>query len=655
MAKKKKSASSNNDTKKTESLQQDKQAAAAVAANQSSKSNTLRKRKKTVVLEPRRSNGLSAFLLSPIAFVVIVIPLLIKVITYDPLLERYDWFPPVTDYADIFLYVKQQALVVVGVLLFIILLFYLWYERKRVKLPWILLPLGIFALLCLLSALFSEDRDIAFRGSFDQFESVLALLAYALLVFYTVVVIQTEREIQWFMICLSIGALIMGTLGMFQAFGLDFIRTDFAKNLFFDGKDASFNVADIKTYMTLFNPNYVGVYVGLLAPIFLVRLIFARKLPQFLFSLLLVVELLISLYGSGSKAGILAIGAALLFLFPFLFRQIIKRWYLVIPAFTLLICTFLTMNNLRDNAYTNSIRNALKLTESEPALTELTHENGIRLTYQKNKMVIYYYGTATEAGYFLIQDENGNELAYEVDYDNCIYTLTDPRFTGISAYCENKEGVGIIPIVKVGNTVWKFLPSDINAQSFQYIREYYNGGVVVAEVLSKIETPETAIFTKYPSFFSGRGFIWARTIPLLKDHIFLGCGADTFAVVYPHTDYVGRRNAGYFDQIMTKPHSLYLQIAVQDGVLALLAFLALYLMYFLSSIKLYCRGKLTTSLSQTGLAIFIGTVAYMIMGISNDSSITTAPLFWAVLGIGITVNLMVTRRKRLEAEALEQA
>ena len=40
----------------------------------------------------------------------------------------------------------------------------------------------------------------------------------------------------------------------------------------------------------------------------------------------------------------------------------------------------------------------------------------------------------------------------------------------------------------------------------------------------KIVPAETAIFTDYEWLASGRGYIWSRTIPLLKDNIILGSG-----------------------------------------------------------------------------------------------------------------------------------
>ena len=43
-------------------------------------------------------------------------------------------------------------------------------------------------------------------------------------------------------------------------------------------------------------------------------------------------------------------------------------------------------------------------------------------------------------------------------------------------------------------------------------------------------------------------------------------------------------------------------------------------------------------MEQTGVSIFIGTIAYLITGISNDSTITVAPIYWVLIGIGIALN-----------------
>ena len=89
---------------------------------------------------------------------------------------------------------------------------------------------------------------------------------------------------------------------------------------------------------------------------------------------------------------------------------------------------------------------------------------------------------------------------------------------------------------------------------------------------------------------------------------------------------------------ITKPHNLYLQIAVQSSVVSLLCFLVFYVWYFISSLRLYFKQRLDTPLVITGFAIMLGTLGYMISGLANDSTITVAPLYWALMGLGIGIN-----------------
>ena len=145
--------------------------------------------------------------------------------------------------------------------------------------------------------------------------------------------------------------------------------------------------------------------------------------------------------------------------------------------------------------------------------------------------------------------------------------------------------------------------------------------------------------------FSKRGYIWARTIPLLKANWLLGSGPDTFTIEFPQDDYIGLENYGYKGSIVTKPHNMYLQMGVQTGVISLMAFLAFYMMYFIQSIRIYIKGKFDTYASQLGVAIFLASIGYMIAGITNDSTITVAPIFWILMGIGMSMNRIVKKRE----------
>ena len=165
---------------------------------------------------------------------------------------------------------------------------------------------------------------------------------------------------------------------------------------------------------------------------------------------------------------------------------------------------------------------------------------------------------------------------------------------------------------------------------------------------SEIVSAEAFGFENHQRSFSGRGYIWSRTLPLLKDHIFLGSGPDTFVLEFPQDDYLHMRKNGFADTIMTKPHSWYLQVGVQTGVISLLCLLAFYIWYAVQSVRLYAFRKLSTQTEAFGMAAFIGSIGYMISGISNDSMVVTAPVFWGLMGLGVAANVMVQKNRKKE-------
>jgi hypothetical protein len=141
---------------------------------------------------------------------------------------------------------------------------------------------------------------------------------------------------------------------------------------------------------------------------------------------------------------------------------------------------------------------------------------------------------------------------------------------------------------------------------------------------------------------TNRGYLWSRTIPLLKDSIFLGNGSDTFALCFPQQDYVAKLK--YYANpymIADKPHNMYLQIAMNTGIVSLLSVLVIFLYYISTSIKIYLTNNIRTAYSTVSLGVFLGTSAYMVTALCNDSLISVAPVFWIMLGLGYAVNFKV--------------
>lgn len=97
-------------------------------------------------------------------------------------------------------------------------------------------------------------------------------------------------------------------------------------------------------------------------------------------------------------------------------------------------------------------------------------------------------------------------------------------------------------------------------------------------------------------------------------------------------------NVGYGGSLVTKPHNMFLQIAIQTGGISLLAFLAIFVIYFVESFCMYFRKTAYRSSEIFGIGILLGTFGYLVTGLANDSTVCVAPVYWCLLGVGMAVN-----------------
>ncbi|MDD3148747.1 MAG: O-antigen ligase family protein, partial [Candidatus Riflebacteria bacterium] len=155
-----------------------------------------------------------------------------------------------------------------------------------------------------------------------------------------------------------------------------------------------------------------------------------------------------------------------------------------------------------------------------------------------------------------------------------------------------------------------------------------------------VEEVEAFGFSGCQGLASNRGYIWSRTLPLLKKAIFVGYGPDTFAAHFPNHDYLGKLRvwgSGIFTMI-EKPHNLFLQVGINSGLISLLAILVLFAVYLYESICLYWRCCFCRASEIVGLGLMAAVVAYLVAAMFNDSIVGIAPVFWGVLGMGIAAN-----------------
>lgn len=596
-------------------------------------------------------------LMFPLAIIIIIVPLLVYEYVFTPSIANEAWFPDANIASDYFLFYKSILVISIGFLSLVTLL-YKQFASKHKPFMYIQhwqIPLAFYAIFVFVSSLASSYKNVSWNGTYEQFETCLVLLSYCILAYYSYYAVKTEHDVQSIIRILLIGITIMCFIGLLQLIGADPLSSQLGKYLISADKskealDAmSFNFEKNRVSLTLMNPNYVGVYASMLFPITMGLAILLKDTSKKIVSGILTVLLAVAVFGSQSKTGlIILIGTTILVIIA-LYKKIFTNKKIVLIAglaFVVLIAGFFTVNAMQDNAYLNSIKNALSQKEQEHILESIeTKEDHVEIKYNGNTVLLRCELDAESKIDFSVTDIEGNNIKAKYDDTTMTFTLADESFNSLSVTPIFLSQDGIFGCeVKIDNSTWYF-KSKTETEGYAYMNKYGR--------FDQIVTAESSLFKGKEMLFSGRGYLWSRTIPLLKDNILIGQGPSTFVYAFPQNDYVGKYNNNFDSQVVTKPHNLYLQMAVETGVISAIAFIVLCLMYIVQCIMTYHKSALDSLVEQSGVLICISVIAYMVSGIINDSNVGVAPIFWVLLGVGFACNQIIknerARKKKLES------
>ncbi|MBO4414586.1 MAG: O-antigen ligase family protein, partial [Lachnospiraceae bacterium] len=585
------------------------------------------------------SKAFKWFTLVPLIAVLGILPLIVRTYWYDCGLADYDFFDYQAEQPDFFLHGKMVLFLFLSFVMLCLLIAKLVVEKKEIRFSKIFVPLGVYGLLALLSSIFSDHQPFPWTGIFSHFESVFVLLGYIITAYYAFLFVSDTHDIQVLLSALAVSTLIMVALGISQAFFTDFFNTELGYKMIVPSslrsamprEDMIFSFQEGSVYLTLFNPNYVGSYAALLSPLFLIMVFANKKIYLKILYILMYVGVLIALFGSGSRSGFIGIGLSMLLLLVLFARRSLKFWIPVGAIAIVSLGVFMFYLKYTNSNIVDRFKEALDLSTTEVTypLTRIeTNDNDVVLTWKGNNIHLQFEPETLSFGIF---DDSRAQLSAEINPDNNTIMIADERFKEITikpVYLDESHSL---------------LGFEVNA-SGTYVFARYNNTYYFFSVYGKLVKHNNAEATKWlyshPGFLGKRGFIWAKTLPLLKDNIFLGSGADTFIFEFPGTDFLSFKNSGYESQVMTKPHNMYLQIGVQTGIISLIAFLAFYFMYLVFCIITSLKMKKHTFCSYVSGGIAAGTFGYMVTAIINDSTIAVAPLYWALLGIGLAACLM---------------
>lgn len=592
----------------------------------------------------------------PVMAAIAFVPLIVTVKQYETGLAEYEWFSNVSQSVDLFLYWKGRALILLAVVMFAFLAFRLVNKDRRVafweklRRPEVLCIL-VYFLFAAVSAVCSEYRDFALSGSYEQWEGFNVLAAYVMLLLYTYVTTGTEKMVRFIFYSLILGSFVVGLIGTFQYLQMDFFRSDagrFLMNLLSREKmNYRFNFSDGWVYATLYNPNYVGSYAALALPLVIAAAVMDwKKIPPFWNILAIVTTCLltITLLGSQSMTGIVSVAAGLLFFIVFMWRRMVRSLgYKKIAAGAVALVVFagamcfLFPEQIRFG--TDKLFHPTK--DYHVIQSMLDTEKGLRVKTVKGD-IFYLTLPDSPSMPFTVKEEDGTALPLKGEKEGEYFTFSDGRYENFRLYplkvrVSGRELIAVRIFNPTINKQWTIVRAD--------------GGHKVLTIHKKLaalrEIPSIG-FSDNLHFGDKRGYIWSRTFPLLGKSMLIGSGPDTFTEVFPNDDYVGKTNMNYDGVAVTKPHNMYLQIWVQTGFVSLLAFLALFFLYFLSSLRLYYRRELGV-LEQIGVAVMTGCFSYMTAGLANDSTVSVAPVYWGLLGLGLAVNALVLRKDKLDS------
>jgi hypothetical protein len=608
-----------------------------------------KKIKNTITID-YENKRLSVFYFLPLLLIAGFVPLIVFA-KYVDLLDTTQalYWTGQKQYLDFFSYWKAQWVVALTVIaLFFYIILYLQKKLPFKNLKQYYIPLGIYAIFVITSTIFAIDTQTALWGFVDMYQGMFVLLGYVLITFLTINFVNNERDVTLFVKAFLFLMIVEGTLGIGQYFGFDFLQTKLGNDLILPDKlvveNLSFSFGPKTIYGTLFNTNFVGSFATLMLPLSVAFLLGAKTTKQRIISVITTILMIFVWIGCNSRAGYLGIAVAAIFA-VWLFRKIIRKYWIGFVGLSLvLVAVLVGLNHASDGLIISRIKsfnlgeaieNAKKIDERELQFKDIRlDKNNVSIVTDKSILNLKMDGDKL---YFL--DENFTEL--EITTRGNKITINDKSYNNYSFFiAENYPGIRVYE-------PW-------SGKSIDFY--FSNNGVKILGSGGRLTEPMVAERFKpldgLERFMSGRGYIWSRSIPMLKTYLIKGAGADNYAMVFPQDDFIAKIKVfSNTNIVVDKPHNMYLQIAINTGVISLISLLTVWGIYIISSLKLYRRIRFNSLDNFIGASCFVSVIGYLIAGIFNDHVLSVAPLFWIILGIGISINARLHENMKKEAEA----
>lgn len=495
---------------------------------------------------------------------------------------------------------------------------------------------GIFIVMTVLSAVFSRYHATVRRGSPSEYESVYVLAAYMLL-FLGGMNYFCYENVSRLLKCIMLGlALVTIVLTCVEAFYKPLLEIGWIKNMItpsaYKGIVSDLRVSGFSDMvgLTFYNPNYYGGFCILIFPFMWNSFLTENKrIWQIIYGIASAGMIFCVLESQASASFYVLIAEILLTLIIHI-RSIKHMWKrLIVYIFAMMLVIIVTnvisggklFKYGKDIAANETIDEVNGKTDKFQLDDIKLENNKLRIIGPDRELCII-----VNDGILQFMDGSGNKLMVS-NTDDVIHF--------------DNEGYNMVSItLNSYNQIVIDLGYDDTIEFYVSDNMFYGVGQNGSKI-TEVSMDKRWGKRLYP-LFTGRGYAWVNTLPMLGKTIVIGHGAGTFAYYFKQNDYVGLLNThGSTKFVIDKPHSMYLQTAMEEGCIALAATLIIFVMAicnYLVNCKCVelCYNNKSHNLASIAGASFVAGVGFMIYGLVNDSMVTVNPVFWIILGICVS-------------------
>ncbi len=573
----------------------------------------------------------------PVIFLVSIFLFAIHAVIVKTGLEGTFWYGNDEYTVDIYAYFRMQVFIVVSVISIVYLVISVFSGSAKVYKNKVYIPMIIYVVMTVISYMASDYKYMAAVGFFERYENTFVLIGYMAITFYAMNMINDERAFKLIFYIFSGCCAVLGIWGILQIFGIDvyslpswlYINSEVSEV-------ASLNIKNIISSVRWFftNQNYSSFFMVFPICISAMLIICSQKIQWKIAFAVLLALMFYSLFNAKSLGGMVGVAvSAIAGLVVFNKKLIEWKTSVVLIIIAGIVSAAVSLPSIMGEI--SSVTPVASLF-SKTAYADDAQQEGLKyvdidyVITDGNNIVFNFAGTEitieTQNGQVLgVYGADGSEIGLNTDYMQISEgELEDTGYKTVN--------------VKTANATWRF--ADLNGELY-FVTPSGKG--------AKLDKVESFGFENSQDFATYRGYIWSRTLPLLKDTILIGHGADTFAMYFPQADYAGKYNIGYFSDtrnvIVDKPHNMYLGIAVNTGVISLIAVLCIFGLYLIDSFKIYRKNEYSGFISFMGAGVFVAVCGFLVAGLVNDSTVQVMPVFYALLGTGFAANRILKEKK----------